>query len=156
MFKSINFYIEGMSAFIFPTPSNIRSVIIEDVCAFSVSGILSKTVIDQFKIETDSNILILGTELHPSFPSTAQAWISLLQRNVIEYQLLVKEQQNENEDDFLANVLSRIKKSCDANKTVHTVLITNLTPLLLTNSSSKVSRLLGKSVCQLTKLFWQD
>jgi len=133
-----------MSSVIFPTTSNIRSVIVEDVCAFSVSGILTKTVLDQFKFETESNILILGTELHPSFPSTAQAWISLLKRNVIEYHLLVKQQQTENEENFLANVLSRITKFCDANKVGDTVLITNITPLLLTNSSSKVSRLLGK------------
>ena len=135
-----------MSSVIFSTPSNISSVIIEDVCGFSVSGILTKTVLDQLKIESESHILILATELHPSFPSTTHAWITLLKRNAIDYQLVVKELQNENEENFLANVLDRIKKFCDANKIGDTVLITNLTPLLLTNSSSKVSRLLGKFV----------
>ena len=137
-----------MSSIIFSTPASIRSVIIEDVCAFSVSGLLSKTVLDQLKIDPNSQILILATELHPAFPSSTQAWVSLLQTSAIEYQFLLQDQQieNGNEDTLLTDALSKIEKFCDENKTGDTILITNLTPLLLTNSPSKVTRLLGKSI----------
>ena len=130
-----------MSSVIFPSSSNIRSVIIEDVCAFSVSGLLTKKVFDDIKVDQKSNVLVLGTELHPSFPKTAESWKSLLNHEFIEYHSLI-DKEFETKDGLLSNLLSTIEAFSIQNKDA--IVIINITPILFTNPASKVSRLLRK------------
>ena len=135
-----------MSSPIFPTPSNVRSIIIDDICGFSVSSLLSKSILDQIKIQDTSKILVLRSEIHPLFPSNIDAWSTLLKRNVTSYHCLVTEKSEENPigDNVLHNLLKVIETFCSKHQAENVVIITNLTPLLLTHSPSKVSRLLGK------------
>ena len=130
-----------MSSVIFPSSSNIRSVILEDVCAFSVSGLLTKKVLDDIKIDKKSKVLVLGTELHPSFPKTAESWKSLLNHEFIEYHNLINKELDTN-DGLLSNVLSTIEAFSNQNK--DSIVIINITAILFTNPASKVSRLLRK------------
>ena len=131
-----------MSSVIFSSPSNVRSIIIEDVSAFSVSGLMTKKVFDDIKIDSDSHVLVLGTELHPSFPRTADSWKLLLKHELVEYQSLINIQCDK--DDLLSYMISRIEAFCNKNK--NAIVIINLTVPLLTNPSSKVSRLLRKYI----------
>ena len=133
-----------MSSVLFHAPSIIRSVIVEDISGFSVSALLTKSVLDNVLVNHDSRILILGTELHPKFPSTTSAWNSLLDREVTEYQNVISEQNINDENAYLNSFFKRIQNFCDTYKSTDIVLVTNLTSLLLTTSPSKVSRLLGK------------
>ena len=130
-----------MSSVIFPSSSNIRSVILEDVCAFSVSGLLIKKVLDDIKIDKKSKVLVFGTELHPSFPKTAESWKSLLNHEFIEYHNLINKELDTN-DGLLSNVLSTIEAFSNQNK--DSIVIINITAILFTNPASKVSRLLRK------------
>ena len=132
-----------MSSVIFPSPSNVRSVIIEDVCSFSVSGLLTKNILHEIKINDDSKILVLGAELHPSFPTTADSWKLLIKHEYIEYQSLMST-ECDIRHDFLANVLSKIETFSGQNKTKNIIVIINITFLLLTHPASNVSRLLRK------------
>ena len=132
-----------MSSVILPSPSNVRSVIIEDICAFSVSGLLTKNILQEIKIDDDSKILVLGTELHPSFPATADSWKLLLKHEFIEYQNLIS-RERDIKDDSLSDILSRINAYSGQNKTKNVIVIMNITVLLLTHPASNVSRLLRK------------
>ena len=132
-----------MSSVILPSPSNVRSVIIEDICAFSVSGLLTKNILQEIKIDDDTKILVLGTELHPSFPATADSWKLLMKHEFIEYQNLISTERDI-KDDSLSDILSRINAFSDQNKTKNVIVIMNITVLLLTHPASNVSRLLRK------------
>lgn len=132
-----------MNPVLFPTPSNIRSVIVEDVCAFSVSSLLTKTVLNGINVDEESKILILSSELNPTTPLTTSGWNSLLNRNVTEYQNLQREDlNNDTEFSLLENFYKRLEIFSNKYPTDKVVLITNLTSLLLTHSPSRVSRLL--------------
>ena len=130
-----------MSSVIFPSSSNIRSVIIEDVCAFSVSGLLTKKVFDDIKVDQKSKVLVLGTELHPSFPKAAESWKSLLNHELIEYHNLINN-EFDTKDGLLSNIVSTIEAFSIQN--TDAIVIINITPILFTNPASKVSRLLRK------------
>ena len=134
-----------MNSLLFSTPSNIRSVIVEDICGFSVSSLLTKAVLNSVISEEESKILIVSTEHHPTAPQTTTGWTSLLNRNVTEYQNLQTEDlDNENELNLLEDFYKRIETFCNKHISDKVVVITNLTSLLLTYSPSRVSRLLGK------------
>ena len=130
-----------MSSVIFPSSSNIRSVIIEDVCSFSVSGLLTKKVFNDIKVDEKSNVIVLGTELHPSFPKAAESWKSLLNHELIEYHNLINN-EFDTKDGLLSNIVSTIEAFSIQNKDA--IVIINITPILFTNPASKVSRLLRK------------
>ena len=124
-----------MNSVLFSTPSNIRSVIVEDICGFSVSSLLTRTVLNSVISEEESKILIVSTELHPTAPRTTTGWTSLLNRNVTEYQNLQTEDlNNENEFSLLENIYKRIEIFCNTYISDKVVVITNLTSLLLTLS----------------------
>ena len=134
-----------MNSLLFSTPSNIRSVIVEDICGFSVSSLLTKAVLNSVISEEELKILILSTELHPTAPRTTTGWTSLLNRNVTEYQNLQTEDlNNQNELNLLENFYKSVDTFCKKYLSDKVAVITNLTSLLLTYSPSRVSRLLGK------------
>ena len=135
-----------MHSGIFPVPAHIRSVIVEDVCGFSVGGLLTKTILNSANIDAHSRILILGTERHPSTPTTQKAWESLLNRTITKHEQLTNDPKFYEileQSALLEYFFQKIQSFCLELVNEKAVLITNLTPLLLGQPSSKIARLLG-------------